>query len=107
MDSLVELFVAVDDFWQIFRPAWHEHLLASGKRQRIRSSRLSESEIMTIVILFHQSLLHRLRRSPSQARLSASGKLSTLRDAHAVDGAAVIRVSAHQHGPLHGDFVRG
>jgi hypothetical protein len=55
MDSLVELFVAVDDFWQIFRPAWHEHLLASGTRQRIRPSRLSESEIMTIVILFHQS----------------------------------------------------
>ena len=55
MDSLVELFVAVDDFWQIFRPTWHEHLLVSGERQRIRSSRLSESEIMTIVILFHQS----------------------------------------------------
>ncbi len=55
MDSLVELFVAVDDFWQIFRPAWHKYLLASGKRQRIRPARLSESEIMTIVILFHQS----------------------------------------------------
>jgi hypothetical protein len=55
MDSLVELFVTVDDFWHIFRPAWHKHLLSSGERQRIRSSRLSESEIMTIVILFHQS----------------------------------------------------
>jgi transposase len=55
MDSLVELFVAVDDFWIIFRPRWHEHLLASGERQRIRASRLSESEVMTIVILFHQS----------------------------------------------------
>ena len=55
MDSLVELFVAVDDFWLVFRPAWHKHLLASGERHRIRSSQLSESEIMTIVILFHQS----------------------------------------------------
>ena len=55
MDSLVELFVAVDDFWIIFRPRWYEHLLASGERQRIRASRLSESEVMTIVILFHQS----------------------------------------------------
>ena len=54
MDSLLELFVQVDDFWQIFRPIWHEHLLASGQRQRIRDSQLSESEIMTIVILFHQ-----------------------------------------------------
>ena len=55
MDSLLELFVHVDDFWQIFRPIWHEHLLASGKRQRLRDSRLSESEIMTIMILFHQA----------------------------------------------------
>lgn len=55
MDSLVELFVAVDDFWIIFRPRWHEHLLASGERQRIRASHLSESEVMTLVILFHQS----------------------------------------------------
>ncbi len=55
MDSLVELFVAVDDFWQVFRPSWYKHLLASGERQRIRASSLSESEIMTIVILFHQS----------------------------------------------------
>jgi transposase len=55
MDSLLELFVAVDDFWIIFRPRWHEHLLASGERQRIRAARLSESEVMTIVILFHQS----------------------------------------------------
>lgn len=55
MESIVELFVAVDDFWIVFRPVWHQHLLASGERQRIRPTRLSESEIMTIVILFHQS----------------------------------------------------
>jgi transposase len=55
MDSLVELFVAVDDFWQAVRPIWHQHLLTSGERQRIRSTQLSESEIMTILILFHQS----------------------------------------------------
>ena len=55
MDSLLELFVHVDDFWQAFRPIWHEHLLASGQRQRLRDSQLSESEIMTIVILFHQA----------------------------------------------------
>lgn len=55
MDSVVELFVAVDDFWLIFGPAWYQHLLASGERQRIRRGSLSESEIMTIVILFHES----------------------------------------------------
>ena len=55
MDSLLELFVHVDDFWQAFRPIWHEHLLASGQRQRLRDSQLSESEIMTIMIVFHQA----------------------------------------------------
>lgn len=54
MDSLLELFVHVDDFWQTFRPVWHD-LLASGNRQRLRDSQLSESEIMTIVIVFHQA----------------------------------------------------
>ena len=55
MESLLKLFVHVDDFWQEFRPIWHKHLLASGKRQRLRDSQLSESEIMTIMILFHQT----------------------------------------------------
>lgn len=54
-DSLIELFVLVDEFWQTVRPIWHQHLLTSGERQRIRPTRLSESEIMTIMIWFHQS----------------------------------------------------
>lgn len=53
--SLLELFCRVDDFWQVFRPIWHEHQLKEGQRQRIRSPRLCESEIMTILIHFHQS----------------------------------------------------
>lgn len=53
--SLLTLFCHVDDFWKAFQPIWHEHLLKEGKRQRIRSTQLSESEIMTIVIHFHQS----------------------------------------------------
>jgi len=55
MDSLVELFVAVDDFWQSIRTEWYQHLLTSGECQRIRPTRMSESEMMTIIILFHQS----------------------------------------------------
>ncbi len=55
MNSLLELFVSVDDFWQAFRPYWQQHLLETGVRKRLRDSQLSESEIMTIVILFHQS----------------------------------------------------
>lgn len=55
MNSLLELFCHVDDFWQRFRPWWYEQLVTSGQRQRIRESQLCESEIMTILIRFHQS----------------------------------------------------
>jgi hypothetical protein len=55
MDSLVELFCHVDDFCQAFTPVWEQHMLRSGVVQRRRDRRLSLSEIMTILIHFHQS----------------------------------------------------
>ena len=55
MESLVEMFCDVDDFCQIFLPQWETKLLASGEKQRRRPGQLSISEIMTIVIHFHQS----------------------------------------------------
>jgi len=53
--DLVELFCDVDDFWQTFSYKWHKHLLSEDIVKRLRNSQLSESEIMTIVIHFHQS----------------------------------------------------
>src|SRR6266571_8212486 len=53
--SILELFCSVDDFWQQFTPNWHQSMIASRQRQRLRATQLSPSEIMTIVILFHQS----------------------------------------------------
>jgi hypothetical protein len=53
--SLLELFCDVDDFCQAFLPKWHRQLLAEGQIQRERKTRLSLSEMMTIVIYFHQS----------------------------------------------------
>ncbi len=55
MDSLVELFCAVDDFCQAFLPAWRQQMLSDGLVQRQRARQLSLSEIMTILIHFHQS----------------------------------------------------
>ena len=55
MDSLLELFCDADDFCQKFEPAWKKRLLASGECQRQRERSLTLSEIMTIVIHFHQS----------------------------------------------------
>jgi hypothetical protein len=53
--SILDLFCAVDDFWLQFAPQWQRDLLATGQRRRWRATTLHPSEIMTIVILFHQS----------------------------------------------------
>jgi transposase len=55
MESLIELFVHVDDFCQSFLPKLEQHLLTSGVVKRHRERSLSVSEVMTILIHFHQS----------------------------------------------------
>jgi hypothetical protein len=55
MESLLELFVHVDDFCQAFLPQLEQHLLSSGAIKRRRERSLSISEVMTILIHFHQS----------------------------------------------------
>lgn len=49
------LFCQVDDFCQVFEPNWHQNLITSGERRRIRRARLTTSEMMTILIWFHSS----------------------------------------------------
>ena len=53
--SLTELFCNVDDFCQQFEPKWQQYQLESGMRIRRRKASLAMSEIMTIIIHFHQS----------------------------------------------------
>lgn len=54
---IVEIFYSVDNFCQKFIPDWEKHLIPSDStvKKRKRKSTLSYSEIMTIMILFHQS----------------------------------------------------
>ncbi len=52
--SLLELYCHVDDFYQHFEPVWRQHLMR-GPGQRRRHGQLSVSEILTIVIHFHQA----------------------------------------------------
>jgi transposase len=53
MLSLEEIFWQIDDFCQTFEPQWQQLLLSDGKtRHRPRS--LCLSEIMTIMVAFHQ-----------------------------------------------------
>jgi transposase len=55
MMSLLELFVSVDDFCQVFLPLWERKLMQDGRKKRRRAGQLSVSEMMMIIIHFHQS----------------------------------------------------
>ena len=54
MDKLIKLFCVVDDFCQQFFPHSEQQLLNLEGEQRNRPSKMSLSEIITIVIHFHQ-----------------------------------------------------
>ena len=55
MHDLTTLFCSVDDFWKTFKKDWEEHMIGSGRSKRGPEPKFSTSEMMTIVILFHQS----------------------------------------------------
>lgn len=50
-----EIFCEIDDFCKEYYQDQSEYLLANPKRERVRYCRMSSSEIMTILILFHLS----------------------------------------------------
>jgi hypothetical protein len=53
--DIVALYCDLDDFYQVFAPTWHQRLLPAPGRHRRRACRLNTSEIMTLVIAFHDS----------------------------------------------------
>jgi hypothetical protein len=55
MFSLDALFCDVDDFCLVFEPEWQKKLLNYGGIKRCRAKSLCLSEIMTILIAFHQN----------------------------------------------------
>jgi hypothetical protein len=54
MPSLLELFCSIDDFCQVYEPMMHQMLLENGLARRQRTSRMSMSEMMTLVVHFYQ-----------------------------------------------------
>lgn len=53
--ELVALFYIIDEFFQEFEPKWRAERISSGLCQRNKPGRLSLSEVLTIIIHFHQS----------------------------------------------------
>ncbi len=54
MLSLEELFCEIDDVCQQFEPQWRQSLLGQGVKRRERKRSLCLSEMMTILVAFHQ-----------------------------------------------------
>ncbi len=53
--EIEKLFCEVDDFCEIFEKKWQQELLSSSERKRNKKFNLCLSEVMTIIIYFHQS----------------------------------------------------
>ncbi len=53
--SLLKLFCNVDDFWKAFQRHWRRVTLERNGGRKVRATQLSPSEIMTVLIPFHQS----------------------------------------------------
>jgi hypothetical protein len=53
--SLTRLFCDTDDFCQWFTAEWEKTQIEEGSKKRRRKRSLSHSEIMTIIVFYHQS----------------------------------------------------
>lgn len=62
MLSLEELFCGVDDFCQVFEPQWQRQLLVHNLQRRKSKRSLCLSEVMTILIGFHQSYYRNFKK---------------------------------------------
>jgi hypothetical protein len=52
--DIVSLFCEIDDFYKVFESVWRKNQLGTG-RVRNRKSVLSISEVMTILVMYHES----------------------------------------------------
>lgn len=53
--KLTQLFCDVDDFCQTFIPEWKKGQLTHGKKKHNRPHRMTFSEIITLIVSYHQS----------------------------------------------------
>ena len=53
--SLTQIFCDVDDFCKAFIPEWEKMQLENGEKKRKRKRSISTSEIITLIIYYHQS----------------------------------------------------
>ena len=62
-NKVIKIFYMADDFCNFFNETVKKHSIDDGKKHRNKPSRLSDSEIMTILIMFHMSGFRCLKHS--------------------------------------------
>jgi hypothetical protein len=60
--DILPLFFDIDEFCKLFEPIWKAHLLGRTIKKRNRARSLLLSEVMTILVLFHQSGYRNLKQ---------------------------------------------
>lgn len=111
--NLMEVFCIFDEFCKYFAPELKKHTLqVPGKRHRNRSSRMSDSEIMTILILFDTCHFRNLKSfyliymSAYTQRLPAYDFLQPLREASGTNRITSVVISPDVCiGKVYGDIV--
>lgn len=53
--DILSLFCEIDDFCKVFEKVWRTKQLVGSRKWRKRRMLLSQSEAMTILVLYHQS----------------------------------------------------
>jgi Transposase DDE domain len=53
--DILTVFCEIDDFCQVFEPRFNQMLIENGTRQRCKPCGLRNSEVMTILVMFHIS----------------------------------------------------
>jgi hypothetical protein len=54
-DKVTDIFFDIDEFCNVFEPAFAQRLLEDGKKHRKRAFKMSMSEIITILVIFQLS----------------------------------------------------
>ena len=52
--EILPLFCEIDDFCKVFERIYQRRALSNGRRRK-RKTRLSQSEVMTIFVMYHES----------------------------------------------------
>ena len=53
--DILTVFCSIDDFCRQYEAEQQKRLIASGERQRFKTTSLCLSEVMTIIVMFHSS----------------------------------------------------